>query len=170
MNNTGTKDLENLHGLRLGRANQAELLDAQTECTVIFNNADGWPSGVVMTYLQLDDSFWLTAVEGRVHVRGIERDPRVSLVVSNAGTQLPGRRMLSLRGTAVIHRDAETKRRVLAAFAQHHQPHDPEKFLRLLDSQNRLLIQVFPTAVAVSHDSSKMPGDGRGSSVTRSER
>lgn len=117
-----------------------------------------------MSYLRLDDSFWFTAVEGRGHVRGIEKDPRVSFVISNAGTTLPGRRMLSIRGTAIIHREVATKQRMLTAFAQHHKRDDPESFLRLLDSPRRVVIQVYPTAVAVSHDSTKMAGDGRGGS------
>ena len=100
-------------------------------------------------------------------MRGIEQDPRISLVFSNAGTTLAGRRMLSIRGTAVIHRDAETKHRVLTAFANHHQPQEPDKFLQLLDSPKRLVVQVFPTAVAVSHDSTKMPGNGRGGKSTQ---
>lgn len=162
MGKTGSHDIEDLRGLQLGRQSQTELIEAQTECTVIFNNEDWWPSGVVMSYLWLDDSFWFTAVEGRGHVRGMEKDPRVSFVISNAGTTLPGRRMLSIRGTAIVHRDAETKQRVLSAFAQHHKPDDSENFLRLLDSPKRLVIQVYPTAVAVSHDSTKMAGDGRG--------
>lgn len=164
MDNTGSQDIEDLRGLRMARESQAELIEAQTECTVVFGNENGWPSGVVMTYLEWGGCFWLTAVEGRVHVRGVERDPRISLVISNAGTQLPGRRMISLRGTAVVHRDDETKQRVLTAFAQRHQPDEPEKFIRLLDSPKRLVLQVYPTAVAVSHDSSKLPGDGRGGS------
>lgn len=158
----GSSDIEDLRGLRMGDGSQAELLAAQTESTVIFHNEDGWPSGVVMTYLQLEDCFWFTAVERRGHVRGIEKDPRVSVVISNAGTELPGRRMLSIRGTAVIHRDTETKHRMLSAFAKRHQPNDPASFLRLLDSPNRVVLQIYPTAVAVSHDSTKMAGDGRG--------
>jgi len=34
---------------------QAELLEAQTECTVVFTNEDGWASGAVMTYLHLEN-------------------------------------------------------------------------------------------------------------------
>src|SRR5690625_2568153 len=77
---TGTDDLEDLRGLRLDSAMQAELLEAQTECTVVFTNEDGWASGVVMTYLHLENCFWLTTVEGRAQVRGIAHDPRISLV------------------------------------------------------------------------------------------
>ncbi|MGM7666589.1 pyridoxamine 5'-phosphate oxidase family protein [Microbacterium sp. A93] len=168
MGRTGQDDLEDLRGLRLGRDAQAELLDAQTECTFVFTNQEGWASGVVMTYLQHEGSFWVTAVDGRIHVRGVEKDPRVSLVISNAGTSLEGRRMVSLRGTAIIHRDAEVKARIIDRFAHRHQPGDPEAFIRLLSSPNRVVIQFHPTAVAVSHDSTRMPGDGRGGSTSGS--
>jgi hypothetical protein len=160
---TGEDDIEDLRGLRLGKDGQAELVEAQKECTFVFTNEHGWPGGVVMSYIEHEGSFWLTAVEGRGHVRGIERDPRASLVISNAGTGLRGRRMISFRGTTIIHRDPVTKARILDAFVRRHQPEDPGSFLRLLDSDQRVVLQFHPTAVAVSHDSNKMPGNGRGS-------
>jgi general stress protein 26 len=165
MGKVGIDDIEDLRGLGLGKAGQAELINTQTECTVVFRNETGWPGGVVMSYVEIGGTFWLTAVEGRGHVRAIAADPRVSLVISNAGTALPGRRMLSLRGTAVVHRDAETKAWFLEKFAAKHQPGDPQSFIRLLDSPNRVVIQVHPTAIAVSHDSGKMPGNGRGNAA-----
>lgn len=168
MGKTGRDDLEDLRGLRLGKDAQAELLDAQTECTFVFTSAEGWASGVVMTYLQHEGSFWVTAVDGRIHVRGLEKDPRVSLVISNAGTGLEGRRMVSLRGTAIIHRDPAVRDRIIDAFARRNQPEDPESFIRLLTSPNRVVIQIHPNAVAVSHDSTRMPGNGRGGSAAGS--
>jgi len=167
MPKTGVDNLEDLRGLGLDKDNQAELTRSQSECTFVFTNEDGWASGVVMSYIEFDGSFWVTAVEGRGHVRGIEKDPRASLVISNAGTDLPGRRMLSMRGTAIIHRDPVTKAKFLQAFAARHQPENPESFIRLLDSARRVVIQFHPTAVAVSHDSTKMPGNGRGSASPR---
>lgn len=165
MAKTGVDNIEDLRGLGLGKDGQSELIAAQTECTFVFTNEDGWASGVVMSYILLDGSFWVTAVAGRGHVRGIQKDPRVSMVFSNAGTALPGRRMLSVRGTAIIHRDPATKARFLEAFAARHQPEATESFIRLLDSSNRIVIQIHPSAVAVSHDSTKIPGDGRGGSA-----
>lgn len=164
MAETGVDNIEDLRGLGLGMDGRAELIQAQSECTFVFTNEDGLASGVVMSYIQFDGSFWVTAVEGRGHVRGVEKDPRVSMVISNAGTGLPGRRMLSMRGTAIIHRDAATKEKFLESFAARHQPDDPQSFIRLLNSANRVVIQFHPTAVAVSHDSTKMPGNGRGGS------
>jgi hypothetical protein len=162
MAKTGVDNIEDLRGLGLGREGQSELSNAQTECTFVYTNEHGWASGVVMSYVEFDGSFWVTAVEGRGHVRGVEKDPRVSIVISNAGTDLPGRRMIAMRGTAIIHRDPATKARFLEPFATRHQPDDPESFIRLLDSSNRVVIQFHPAARAVSHDSTKLPGNGRG--------
>jgi hypothetical protein len=167
MPKTGVDNLEDLRGLGLDKDSQAELIRSQSECTFVFTNEDGWASGVVMSYVEYDGSFWVTAVEGRGHVRGIDKDPRVSLVISNGGTNLPGRRMLSMRGTAIIHRDPVIKARFLEVFAARHQPEDPESFIRLLDSAKRVVIQFHPTAVAVSHNSNKMPGNGRGGTTRK---
>ena len=42
------------------------------------------------------------------------------------------------------------------------QPADPAPSARLLDSPKRVVVEVRPVAIAVSHDSRKMPGNGRG--------
>lgn len=162
MARTGIDDLEALQGLTLDNDERAELLATQGECTFVFSNDAGWPSGVIMSFFFHDDTFWLTAVEGRAHTRALAGEPRVSIVVSNAGTGLPGRRMLAVRGLATVHRDDETKAWFLQRFAARHQPDDPSAFIRLLDSPKRVVFEVKVTAVAVSHDSRKIPGNGRG--------
>lgn len=158
----GIDDNEDLTSLRVDERTQALLLDAQRECTFVFATEEGWPAGVVMSYLHRDGVFWLTAAANRAHVRAAARDPRVTLVVSNAGTDLPGRRMLAIRGHATVHTDADTKKWFYPAFAHHHAPGNPESFQQLLDSPNRVVLEVRPVRIAVSHDSTKMPGDGRG--------
>jgi general stress protein 26 len=162
MGRVGIDDLEALQGLTLAKHEQAELLAAQTECTFVFANGDGWPSGVVMSYVEVEGVFWLTAVEGRAHTRALASDPRVTLVVSNAGTALPGRRMLAVRGVATVHRDAATKEWFFDRFTEKHQPDNRDSFTRLLNSLNRVVFKVQPVAVAVSHDSRKLTGNGRG--------
>ena len=61
-----------------------------------------------MSFVRADGAFWLTAVEGRAHVKALAGEPRVTLVVSNAGTGSPGRQMLAVRGVATVHRDRAT--------------------------------------------------------------
>ena len=164
MGKLGVDDLENLKGTNLDQADQGELLSAQTECTFVFTGPNGWPSGVVMSYVVVDGTFWLTAVEGRAHVKAADADPRVSIVVSSAGSGLPGRRMLSVRGEVVVHRDNETKQWFLDRFTGALQPADPVAWRKLLDSPNRVVFEVRPTEIAVSHDQRKIAGNGRGMS------
>jgi hypothetical protein len=162
MARTGIDDLEDLRALRLDDQGRQELFDTATECVFTFANPVGWPSGVVMSFLYADGRLWLTAVAGRAHAEAIKRDPRVTVVVSNAGTQLPGRRMVALRGVAFLHADEQTKRWFLPRFARKLAPADPDAFVRLLDSPERVVVEVRPVQVTASHDSRKMPGDGRG--------
>jgi len=162
MARTGIDDLEDLHALRLDEQGRQELLQTATECVFTFANPAGWPSGVVMSFLYAEDRLWLTAVAGRAHAAAIRRDPRVTVVISNAGTALPGRRMIALRGVALLHADEPTKRWFLPLFARKLAPADPDAFARLLDSPQRVVVEVRPVQVTASHDSRKMPGDGRG--------
>ncbi|MEU0483044.1 pyridoxamine 5'-phosphate oxidase family protein [Streptosporangium sp. NPDC006013] len=162
MGRVGVDDLEALQSLKTGRAEQGELLEKQTECTFVFANEHGWPSGVIMSFFVEDGTFWLTAVESRPHARALAADPRVTIVVSNSGTGTPGRQMLAIRGVATVHRDAKTKEWFFEKFTTRMQPEDPAAFTRLLDSPNRVVFEVRSVATAVSHDSRKMPGNGRG--------
>jgi hypothetical protein len=164
----GIDDLEDLRTLRLSGDGRQELLDTATECVFVHCGPDGWPAGVVMSFLFADGRFWLTAVEGRSHAEALKTEPRVTIVVSSQGTTLPGRRMVAIRGTAVVHDDRETEDWFLPRFAAKVKAADPAEFIRLLDSPKRLVFEVTPVKIAASHDSRKMPGDGRGGKATTS--
>ncbi|MCF8570172.1 pyridoxamine 5'-phosphate oxidase family protein [Gordonia sp. HY002] len=162
MDKPGTKDIERLSGARLTSEAKAALLAEQTECTFCFLDEDGGPAAVVLSFAVDDDRFWITSVQGRVQVRGVERDPRVSIVVSGTGTGSQGRQMLSITGTAEIHRDISGLGERLDLLAARLAPDHPEKFIALLTSPGRLLIEVTPTSTVASHDSRRLAGDGRG--------
>jgi hypothetical protein len=162
MGKLGVDDLENLKGTHLDKADQGELLSAQTECTFIFSDENGHPCGVVMSFFEQDGVFWLTAVEGRHQVKGLDRDPHCSIVVSSAGSGLPGRRMLSIRGEGTVHRDDETKQWFLDQFTTRLQPTDPVSWRKLLDSPKRVVFEVRVASILASHDQRKIAGNGRG--------
>lgn len=162
MGRLGTDDLEDLSAARLAAADQEELLTTQTECTFVFAGADGWPTGVVMSFLWDGTAFWLTAVSSRRHVKALARDDRVTLVISGIGTDLAGRRMLSIRGRASVHTDPETKAWFFEHFAQRLNPDARPDFIRLLDSPHRVVVRVDPVQLFASHDSRRIAGDGRG--------
>ena len=51
-------------------------------------NREGWPVGVVMSYVFRDGSFWLTASGQRLRVAAVSRDPRVAIAVTSKGTTI----------------------------------------------------------------------------------
>lgn len=162
MGRLGVDDLEDLTPARLEPDGIEELLATQTECLLSFVDADGWPRGAVVSFVRAAGSYWYTAVRSRRHVRTVAADPRVTIVVSNAGTALPGRRMVALRGRAVVHDRGKVKEEMLATIANRLAPADPSAMLRLLDSPNRVVVEVRPVGVSISHDSRKIAGNGRG--------
>lgn len=162
MGRIGVDDLEDLRSLRMDDDGRTELLRVATECVFVFSEPGGWPGGVVMSFLFEEGKFWLTAVAGRTHAEALRLDPRVTVVVSSQGTPLQGRRMVAVRGVAVVHTDRATKEWFLPRFAAKVGAAASEEFVRLLDSPKRVVFEVTPVRIAASHDSRKMPGDGRG--------
>lgn len=158
----GQRDLEDMTQARLDPDELAVLADAAPECTLVFVDDDGWPAGVTMSHLFHEGRFWLTSVQGRAQVRAVARDERVGLVISNAGSDLPGRRMVRVRGRAVLLDDRATRDAVLPLISARLQPAAPERMLALLDSPRRVLIRVDPAGYPQSHDSRRVAGDGRG--------
>lgn len=152
MGRLGIDDLEAMRDARLDSAGRLELLAAQRECTFVFGGADGWPSGVVMNFVHEADRLWLTAAEGRPQVGSLADEPRVTVVVSSAGAAVLGRRMVGLRGLATVHRDRPTIETWLDVFARRWRTEGQAEFRGLLDSPNRVVIEVHDLRVAVSHD------------------
>jgi general stress protein 26 len=156
----GIDDVEDLSAARAKRDALDELVTRATECTFVFTDETGWPRGVTMTYMYDGEDYWLTAVRGRRQVDCVEKDDRVSLVISSAGTGLR-RLMVSMRGRAEVLDDRETMDWFLAEFTKRIAG-DPSAFIRLLDSENRVVLKFTPIGRPTSHDSQHLPGDGRG--------
>ncbi|MEV4643494.1 hypothetical protein [Saccharopolyspora sp. NPDC049357] len=165
MSRVGIDDLENLQSVRGSSSSIDELIEAQSEAVVSFTSDTGWASGVVMSYVRHGGAFWVTAVSDRAHAKAFRRDPRVSLVISATGTHLPGRRMVSVRCLAHAHVDEATRHWFYGALGERLSVEDRDAFFSLLDSENRVVFELRPVRVAVSHDSRKLPGDGRGGSA-----
>jgi hypothetical protein len=163
MGRLGIDDVDDLSGVTLLAKDRQELFAKQSECTFIFNRPGGWPSGVVMSYVYHEDCLWIASVIDRPQVANLAQDPRVTVVISNAGTDTPGRQMIAVRGVAIIHEPgSETFETMLHTIGARLQPADPMAFVRLLNTPKRRVIQVVPAGISSSHDSRRMPGDGRG--------
>ncbi len=140
-----------------------ELLTTHRECVLMWGTKDGWPVGVIMSYLWAEGRFWLTLGAHRHRVAAIRRDPRVSVCVTSTGTPLGGGKTVTVKGRAIIHEDRETKDWFYPAFAGHLNP-DPAAaaaFVTMLDSPVRVVLEVIPEKW-ITYDGAKMFADAAG--------
>ena len=109
---SGTEDHETVSIYPFDKDQIDELMTNAGECTFNWGTQDGWPVGVIMSFLWKNGSVWVTAGAHRHRISAIRRDPRVSVVVSGAAAQhLPGSPAgaITIKGRAVIHEGREVK-------------------------------------------------------------
>jgi nitroimidazol reductase NimA-like FMN-containing flavoprotein (pyridoxamine 5'-phosphate oxidase superfamily) len=136
---------------------EAEMLHAQNECTFIWSNKEGWPVGVIMSYVFLDGNFWLTATSQRARISAVRRDPRVCIVVTSTGSKMARNKTVTYKGTCTIRDDQATKEWFYPALAAALQE-DPKRravFAKFLDSPRRVVLEVAPTQ-RIGYDGGKM--------------
>ena len=137
---------------------EEQLLTAHNECTFIWANKEGWPVGVIMSYVWSDGRFWLTASSQRARISAVRRDPRVCIVVTSTGSPMPRNKAITWKGTCTVHDDRETKDWYYPALAAALRP-DSEAaqaaFIEFLDSPRRVILEVEPTQ-RIGYDGAKM--------------
>jgi len=151
-------DFEDLRQYRLDPEDEEAMLRAQTECTFIWSNREGWPVGVTVAYLWRDGCFWTTAAAHRPRVKAVARDPRVSMCVSSIGTSVGGMKTVTYKGICTIHDDADTKAWFYPALAEVVSPGDEgfrRGFERFLDSPDRVILRIEP-GQRIDYDGVKM--------------
>ena len=137
---------------------EAEMLDAQNECTFIWSNQEGWPVGVIMSYVHRDGRFWLTASSQRARISAVKRDPRVCIVVTSTGSKMARNKTVTYKGTCTVHADQDTKDwfyPALAAAIRRDDIKGQEVFAKFLDSPRRVILEVEPTQ-RIGYDGGKM--------------
>ena len=126
---------------------EAAMLTAQNECTFIWSNKEGWPVGVIMSYVHRDGKFWLTASSQRARISAVRRDPRVCIVVTSTGSGLPRNKTVTYKGTCTVRDDDETKAWFYPALAKKVSPENTDfetYFNNLLDSPLRTIVAITP--------------------------
>lgn len=138
---------------------EQQLLLAHNECTFIWSNKDGWPVGVIMSYVWRDGSFWLTASGQRLRIAAVRRDPRVCIVVTSTGSPLPRNKTVTWKGTCIIHDGQEVKDWFYPALARavrgDDDPVQRDAFAQFLDSPRRVILEVQPVQ-RIAYDGAKM--------------
>lgn len=140
---------------------QELLLTSQHELAFVWGTKDHWPVGVMMSYVWHNGSFWLTATSQRKRIAAIRRDPRVSVIVSGAGTPVGPATTVTAKGRCVIHDDDETKAWAYPAISEAVLGGPgpmTDMFTSMLDSERRLILEVVPEKW-ITFDSSKMMAD-----------
>lgn len=137
---------------------EEQLLLAHNECTFIWANREGWPVGVIMSYVWRRGRFWLTASGQRARIAAVRRDPRVCIVVTSTGSPMPRDKAITWKGRCTVHDDADTKAwfypELAAALMPGHEAAQA-RFVRLLDSPRRVVLEVEPVQ-RIGYDGAKM--------------
>ena len=160
-------ELENYEAVsvyNLDEEDKQKLLRSHAECSFNWSTRDGWPMGVIMSYLWQDGRVWLTAGAHRHRISAVRRDPRVSVVITSTGTKLGPGRSITIKGRCVIHEDQETKDWFYPACAAVNIPTAgklQDAFAQMMDTERRLVIEVVPEKW-ITLDSDKMGKDTRG--------
>ena len=136
---------------------EERLLLAHNECTFIWSNKEGWPVGVIMSYVWRKGSFWLTASSQRARIAAVRRDPRVCIVITSTGSPIERNKAITWKGTCALHDDQETKDWFYPELSAALQA-DPARrafFQKVLDSPRRVILEVTPTQ-RIGYDGAKM--------------
>lgn len=153
------KDYEDVTVYGLDADKEQALIDAQNECTFVWATSDGSPMAVIMSYLERDGKFWMTASGQRKRIPAIRRDPRVAIVITSAGTDMRAGKTVTYKGTARVLDDQETKDWFYPALAERlmgrRGPERVEEFARFLDSPRRVIVEITP-GKRVGYDGDKM--------------
>jgi general stress protein 26 len=139
---------------------EEKLLLAHNECTFIWVNSEGWPVGVIMSYVWRNGKFWLTASGQRKRIAAVRKDPRVCIVVTSTGSPLPRNQTITWKGTCTVHDDQATKDWFYPELANALNT-DPERakfFQEFLDSPRRVILEIEPTQ-RIGYDGHKMGKD-----------
>ena len=147
-------------------AQKSELMQRAPECVLMWGTSDGWPVGVVHSFVWHDDKVWITFAAHRHRASAIRRDNRISVTVSGATSSDPEcpRGAVTIKGRATFHDDDETKEWFYRALSRKVSPDSKEgedAFYDLLDSPLRTIISVVPEKW-ISFDAEKSQKDRMG--------
>ena len=142
----------------LDNADEENMLKLQTECTFIWANKEGWPLGVIMSYVWAKGCFWITLTSQRARVPAMRRDNRCAVCVTSKGSKAGQSQTVTYKGRCEILEDDETKAWFYPALAAALNPKDEQwqrNFAGFLDSPRRVIFKITPTQ-RIGYDGRKM--------------
>ena len=151
-------DYEDVTVYTLDNADEEMMLKLQTECTFIWANKEGWPLGVIMSYVWAKGYFWITLTSQRARVPAMRRDNRCAVCVTSKGSKAGQNQTVTYKGRCEILEDDETKAWFYPALAAALNPKDEQwqrNFVGFLDSPRRVIFKITPTQ-RIGYDGRKM--------------
>lgn len=150
---------------------EAELLQAQRECTFMWTNKKGEAFGVIMSYLPKDGRLWLTCARARARVPALKRFNRASICITSTGSSMGTGKTVTYKGDCIIHDEGrEVKDWFYPEFSRWLRPEEEKAviFEKFLDSPDRVVIEFIPD-YTLSFDSELMWARSPGADKTRDE-
>lgn len=127
-----------------------QLMTDAAECVLMWATRDGWPVGVVHSFVWKDGRIWITFAAHRHRTAAIRRNPKVSVAVSGMACRSADspRGSATAKGRAIIHDDRETKDWFYPALAKKLSPPNNAaavaEWEKRLDSPLRIVLEVIP--------------------------
>lgn len=147
-----TTDHEIVSVYPFNEAEIEELMSDAMECVLMWGTKDGWPVGVVQSFVWHDGKIWITFARHRHRAAAIRRDERVSVAVSsrtydggNSDAKIAG--AITFKGRGEFFDDPSTRDWFYKALAKKLNPRDADReafFNDLLDSPLRTILCVTP--------------------------
>ena len=129
-----------------------QLMNAASECTLMWSTRDGWPVGVIHAFVWREGKIWLTFASHRHRAAAIRRDNRVAVSVSSVAYP-PGTPEglpeggITFKGHGEFFDDDATREWFYPALSEKVAPGDPEgqaAFNSILDSPLRTVLAITP--------------------------
>ncbi len=152
------ENYEEVSNFPIDDAKREKLFGLQTECAICWSTRDGWPVGVMHRFVWKDGKIWATCSGQRKRVSALRRNPKSCVIISAEGTALGGDQTVTLKTTAVVREDRETKDWFYAALAERMVPgseRGQHGFVQMLDSPRRVILELTPVK-QISYDGTKL--------------
>ena len=123
------------------------LLSEQNECSLSWLTSDGRPAATVVSFVWLDGSIGMTALEDSPRVKAIRRNPNVAVVISGQGSPVGHGRCVSIQGECELRSDQPTRDRFFPAFSRAVLPgseRGAERMSRAMNTPENLVLLVRP--------------------------
>ena len=142
------EDYEDISVYTIEDERRETLLGRGSECAVVWSTREGWPVGVMHSYIWRHSSFWVTCTQQRKRVPALRQRPQSSIIVAFDDAQT-----LTAKTLATVHEPGNAHAEwFYAALAELMLPGQPPEvqqagvdgFVKRLESDDRVILEFQP--------------------------